>query len=201
MTQQVEVKDVVSELNRLRALIDIESEGLERIKALLDKHHQRHEKAIEIFNKTRREVAIKEIKKRGLTWCTKCKEVVQEKDTTVFLTMGVRRSRGGYERHSEIHRFCENCKTTALQKNDSYGKWDRDEQAQEEFHVYSVEQREDGYYRGGTKLELSEHGWKSKHLWQTIKEEDFYNPLDSMIEDVVKELGLPSKYGEPPLNR
>lgn len=196
-----ECAEGVEKALQLHAGIVLRAKDFKKAEVSYEEKKRAYEGALNDYNSARRSVAIQEIMSRGETWCTKCKAVIQEKDTMHILLIGKRREKIGieggdyrYKAFSELHRMCQGCKEEARMKHGWYGKWDKTAEDQEEFHAHGpVEWREDlkMFILGGSEVALRDHGWKGK-------EEEFHNPTDSMIETMATELDLPPKrtYGD-----
>jgi hypothetical protein len=150
-----------------------------RLKAMVEKYTTRR---IDLF--------VSELGARGLTWCTKCNQIVKEADARLMLCKGREEHSGGYgnseygfRNFSHFHRVCSACVQRLMDRHGYVGPRDRSTKDGAVFNAFQVEKREDGFY-------AREFG-----NWVKIEDAKCVLPVppDDLVEPLAAAWGLPIK--------
>jgi hypothetical protein len=140
-------------LLEMREKIEQSAQKIRQIKAEL-RGEQVKIRLLAADYETKRQELVKEgLKSRGLTWCTKCGEVLSENETSFVFLEGVRRYSCGYENScysyesfSALHRVCAGCRQKAEDEHGWKGDYDSTLKKQSCFYAFHVELRELGFW-------------------------------------------------------
>jgi hypothetical protein len=181
---------LLAEISSLRSQAEQTVSDIEQARLSLLTQQQSLRQQVSQYGAKRIELLGQELQARGLTWCTRCSEVIAEDETELmfvegkeYYSCGYENSCYGYRDFAGLHRACPSCREQAADKHGQRGPYDSLAKAQSSFYAFRVEEREDGYYarKFGNWMKLEPTSC------------EFSGPSFQLVERLTQEWGLPPK--------
>ncbi|MBI2409454.1 hypothetical protein HYV30_00210 [Candidatus Kaiserbacteria bacterium] len=151
MTQDEMFEVKVADLWALRQAAERATQNIEDLEGRLRAEHEARGEAVKRYGARRVELVEQEMRKRGLTYCTRCFCMIYSAEADFVLTEGRETYDGAYHTYGfrnffRFYRVCPACREKLLDAHGRRGGYDTFAKDQAYFHAFHVEKRLDGFW-------------------------------------------------------